>query len=220
MKYIFAPGCALMIYKPHLAEKIYSLLNEQIAPMNRLDICCQHYPSLAAGTQVINICPGCDRRYRNYNSAPGRATTISLWEVLAESSFFPFPDYHGQPMTILDACPTRTQTQVHQAIRTLLRRMNIQLIEPAKTGTNGTCCGDSFWGTISPDQVKTKMIERAGEMPLNHVVVYCVSCAKSIYIGGKTPHYLLDLLFAEETPPKTYEPNDWHHELEEFIEKH
>jgi hypothetical protein len=113
MKYIFAPGCALMIYKPHLAEKIHSLLNAHMGPMARLNICCQHQPPLETGTQVINICPGCDRRYRMYSNS----TTISLWEVLATSDFFPFPNYQGQPMTILGACPTRTQTQVHQAIR-------------------------------------------------------------------------------------------------------
>lgn len=44
-------------------------------------------------------------------------------------------------------------------------------------------------------------------MPSDDVVVYCVSCTKSIYIGGKNPHYLIDLLFAYETEPKTFEPN-------------
>jgi Fe-S oxidoreductase len=161
MKNIFAPGCALMIYKPQLAEKIHNLLNEHIGLMDRLDICCRHQPLLEADTQVINICPGCDRRYRNYDSASKRHTTISLWEVLAKNGFFPFPDYHGQPMTILDACPTQSQTQVHQAIRALLHQMNIQLIEPAKTGIQGTCCGDSFWGILSPGDVKEKMRERS-----------------------------------------------------------
>lgn len=64
------------------------------------------------------------------------------------------------------------------------------------------------------------MAARAAEMPVVDVVVYCVSCSKSVYIGGKNPRYLVDLLFGEETLPKTYEPDEWHQELEEFIQNH
>lgn len=64
------------------------------------------------------------------------------------------------------------------------------------------------------------MIKRASEMPLENVVVYCVSYSKSLFIGGKKPRYILDLLFKEETFPKTYEPFEWHKELDEFIKNH
>jgi hypothetical protein len=64
------------------------------------------------------------------------------------------------------------------------------------------------------------MTKRASEMPVEDVVVYCVSCIKSIYIGGKKPRYLIDLLFGEETEPHTYEPEAWHAELDDYILKH
>lgn len=216
MKRFFAPGCALNIYKPHLADRLYTFLQEGLGPMGRLDHCCRNHPVLEEGTEVINTCPGCDRRYReNY----AQASTISLWEVLAESDSFPFPDYQGQTMSIIDACPTRSQVRVHVAIRRLLERMNIQLIEPERTGTRSTCCGDSFWGILPVEVVKDKMRERATEMPVEDVVVYCVSCSKSVFIGGKKPHYLVDLLFGEETEPQTLEPDEWHREIDEFVER-
>ena len=40
-------------------------------------------------------------------------------------------------------------------------------------------------------------------MPAEDVVVYCVSCAKAMFIGGKRPRYLVDLLFGEATVPGT-----------------
>lgn len=215
MKQLFAPGCALWIYKPHLAEKLHELLNEHLGTMDRLDNCCRNHPTLEEGTEVINVCPGCDRRYReNYP----HASTISLWEVLAESDFFPFPDYQGMQMSIIDACPTRSQTRVHVAIRKLLLKMNIQLVEPERTGTKSVCCGDSYWGVLPVAEVKEKMRERAAEMPVDDVVVYCVSCSKSLFIGGKKPHYMVDLLFGEKTVPKTVEPDEWHREIDEFVE--
>ncbi len=195
----FAPGCALMIYKPHLAEKILTLLNEHVGSMVMINTCCKHEPSCNKNTSVINICPGCDKRFRNdYENI----STISLWEVLAESDFFQFPDYKGMAMSIIDACPTREQTGIHKAIRTLLKKMNITLAEPERTGIHGTCCGDTFYGTIPTSKVKELMKKRTAEMPSEDVVVYCISCTKSVFIGGKTPHYLVDLLFNEETIPK------------------
>lgn len=206
-----------MLYKPDLADKLNSILNENLGAMDVLQTCCKHEPELNALTEVINICPGCDKRFANdYQNT----TTISLWEILAGSDFFPFPDYGGRKMTILDACPTREKVAVHQAIRALLARMNIQVAEPEKTGTRSTCCGDSFYGVIPVEEVKNQMRKRTSEMPLDDVVVYCISCVKSVFIGGKRPHYLVDLLFGEESAPGTFEPEQWHSELDEYISRH
>jgi Fe-S oxidoreductase len=213
----FAPGCALMLYKPHLAERIHRILAANVGPVDMLLTCCRHVPPLAPGTEVINICPGCDRRYReNYADA----STISLWEVLVEKPLISLPDCGGREMTIIDACPTRGETRVHDAVRELVRRMNISLVEPANTRTKSTCCGDIFWGTVSTDRVVSEMKKKATEMPAEEVVVYCVSCAKAMFVGGKRPRYLIDLLFGEGTLPGTFEPAAWHAELDAYIASH
>jgi len=216
-KRVFAPGCALMIYKPELAGKLHSILNEYLGEMDLLLTCCRHDPLFTTKTEVINICPGCDKRFGNdYQNT----TTISLWEILAESDFFTFPNYHGKHMSIIDACPTRNKEKIHLSIRTILTKMNIILDEPKNTGTKGTCCGDSFYGVIPTKKVKEQMIKRTSEMPSDDVVAYCVSYTKAIYIGGKKPHYLVDLLFENETVPKTVEPDEWHKEIDQYIEQH
>ncbi|MGA2083611.1 MAG: (Fe-S)-binding protein [Holophaga sp.] len=217
MAQAFAPGCALMIYKPELGKRLLEFLNRGPEPIPEHLTCCHHEPGLPAGTRIINTCPGCDRRYRELY--PG-VSTISLWELLAESDSFPFPDYHGVEMTVLDACPTRTETRVHDAVRALLARMNITVVEPANTRTRGTCCGDSFHGTLPVEEVKAQMRKRGAEMPRHDVVVYCVSCTKAMHIGGRRPHYLVDLLFGEETTIGTFEPDEWHRQVDEFIEAH
>jgi Fe-S oxidoreductase len=217
MKQVYAPGCAFKIYKPELAEKVLEFLKGSLGCVPEHLICCQHEPCLESGTRVINTCAGCDRRYRSlYNGI----STISLWEILAESETFPFPDYQGISMSVHDACPTRTEERVHKAVRMLLERMNIKVLEPEHTGTNQRCCGDSFYPSLPVDQVNEKMRERAAEMPCDDVAVYCISCIKSMYIGGKKPHYIVDLLFGEETVIGTYETAEWHAELQKFIDQH
>jgi hypothetical protein len=64
------------------------------------------------------------------------------------------------------------------------------------------------------------MKQRASEMPADEVVVYCVSCIKAVFNGGKKPRYLIDLVFDEDTIPKTFEPDAWHKELHEYIDQH
>lgn len=217
VKKVFAPGCALMLYKPKLGKRVLEHLNKDLGKVDEHLICCRHEPNLEEGTQIINTCAGCDRRYRQLYEG---ISTISLWEALADSESFTFPDYKGKEMTILDACPTRDQERVHNAIRTLLKRMNINVIEPEKTRTKGTCCGDSFFGILPVEQVKEQMKKRASEMPASHVVVYCVSCCKAMHIGGKKPRYMVDLLFGEDTIPGTFEPEEWHAEINKFIDEH
>jgi Fe-S oxidoreductase len=217
MKQVYAPGCAFVIYKPELTKKVLEFLNKNIGDIQEHLICCRHEPHLESGTQVINTCAGCDRRFRELYEG---MTTISLWEILAESKEFPFPDYHGMEMSIHDACPTRTEERVHSAIRRLLERMNIKAIEPIHTRTRAVCCGDSYYGILPVEQVKEQMKKRADEMQCEDVVVYCISCIKAMHIGGKKPRYIVDLLFGEETTIGTFEPDDWHEELQKFIDKH
>lgn len=217
MKQVYAPGCALLIYKPDLAQKVLTFLNEEWGNIPEHLICCRHEPNLETGTQVINTCAGCDRRYRELYEG---ISTISLWEILAESKTFPFPDYNGLEMSIQDACPTRTEERVHSAIRKLLEKMNISITEPKNTRTNAVCCGDRFYGVLPLEEVKQQMKKRSDEMPCDNVVVYCVSCIKAMHIGGKKPRYILDLLFGQATEVSTFEPDAWHNELQGFIDQH
>lgn len=217
MKQVYAPGCALMLYKPELARKVLALLNQDSHIIPELTSCCRHKPDLEDGTQVINTCAGCDKRYgERYKGI----STVSLWEILAESDSFPFPNYHDTEMTIQDACPTRQNERVHQAIRRLLERMNIKVVEPEHTRTGATCCGDSFYGVLPVEKVQEQMKKRSDEMPCHDVVVYCVSCIKAFHIGGKQPRYALDLLFGEKTLAGIFNPDEWHKELKAYIDKH
>jgi len=217
MPTVFAPGCALLLHKPDLAQRLLALLGRLHGTCPEHLTCCHHAPQLPAGTRIVNVCPGCDRRYRELYEG---ITTVSLWEILADSPDFPFPDYGGRSMAILDACPTRTEPRVHASVRMLLERMNIRVLEPEHTRTKSVCCGDSLYGTLPVAAVKARMRARAEEMPCREVVVYCVSCVKAMHLGGRTPRHLVDLLFGEDTPIGTCEPDAWHGEIQAFIDAH
>lgn len=206
-----------MIYKPGLAKKIHRLLIENLGEMDMLMTCCQHKPNLPENSKVINVCPGCDKRYgKEFNGV----STISLWEIMNENSFIKYPDYNEKSMTIIDACPTRDEERVHNAIRDLLIKMNIRLVEPKNTRKESTCCGDLYYGSMPTGKVKELMIEKALEMPVDDIVVHCVSCIVAVSNGYRKPQYLADLLMNEKTVIKSLDLDEWHNELSEFINSH
>jgi Fe-S oxidoreductase len=217
LKYAFAPGCALMIYKSDLASEVHEYLNMRFGKMDMYLTCCRHKPPEDTNLRIINVCPGCDKRFGSLY--PG-VSTVSLWEVIAGDNAFEFPDYNGLKMAIVDACPVRDNPKVHDSVRQLLRKMNIGISEPEKSREKSICCGDSFYGDIPVGKVKIHMKKRASQMPENYVVVYCISCTKSMFIGGKKPRYLVDLLFNKPTEKKTLDLDEWHAEVDAYIEKH
>ncbi|QDR79493.1 hypothetical protein [Sporomusa termitida] len=115
-KTYFNPGCALSIYKPEIENKIVKFLNENYGVTALHKICCRHEPQLEAGSLIINVCAGCDRRFRSLYDG---ISTISLWEVLDGLDAFQYPDYQGLKVSVHDACPVREKPQVHQAVRNL-----------------------------------------------------------------------------------------------------
>lgn len=213
MQYVYAPGCALTDYKPRLKEKVHAFLNETPGVMPLYDTCCRVPHTLAEGTTVINTCPGCNRRFKEEHAG---IATVSLWEVLADCETFPFPDYSGLRMAIHDACPTRSEPNIHAAVRTLLKKMNIVIAEPEYTKENQRCCGDSAYPSKSIPEIYAAMKARADEMPLEQVCVYCVACVKAIATGGKTPRYLVDLLFGEPTDPNANDDFSFYTELRAY----
>lgn len=217
----FNPGCALSIDRPDAGQMILDWLNrycfEQFGVIAMHRTCCRHDPQLAGGSRIINVCAGCDRRFSSLYEG---ISTISLWEVIDGISDFTFPDYQGKQMSVHDACPVREKPQVHQAVRSLLSKMNIEVIETDNRGTRSKCCGDDFYPTWPVEHVHEKMLERASEMPCEDVVVYCVSCIKAMHIGGRTPRHLVDLLTGRDTSPEISDTVAWHKQLQTYIDKH
>ena len=213
----FNPGCALSIYKPEMEQRILEYLNQNYGDVSLHKICCRHDPKLEAGSVIINTCAGCDRRFGSLYEG---IRTISLWEVLDQTDTFPFPDYSGLGVSVQDAYPVRENTAVHTAVRSLLRKMNIEIAETEHNRAHSICCGDSFYPALPLDEVHKQMKARADTMPCDDVAVYCVSCVKAMFIGGKTPRYMVDLLFGETTTPEIYDTVQWHEQLQAYIEAH
>ena len=213
----FNPGCALATYKPASADRLLHLLRRHFGPVRPHNLCCHHDPQVPEGAVIINNCAGCDRRFRS--EYPG-VRTISLWELLDTVEDLPLPDYGGLAVSVQDPCSYRPKPQVHRAVRSLLRKMNLEVIDAALSGTRSVCCGDNFYTHLPKEAVVEQQKKRAAQMPCQDVVVYCVSCMKSMAVGGKTPRYLVDLLFGEPSLPGETDLDRFHGALNCYIDAH
>jgi len=216
-KVYFNPGCALSIYRPGAESKIMRYLNQYYGQVTLHKICCQHNPQVEENSLIINVCAGCDRRFRSLYDG---VSTTSLWEVIDQTGHFEFPDYSDAEMSVHDPCPIREKPSVHQAVRSLLQKMNVKITEAEEHGSRSVCCGDSLYPQTPLEAVHKHMKKSAAAMPCEQVAVYCVSCIKSMHIGGKTPRHMIDLLLSETTTPETYDTVAWHEQLQEYIDVH
>ncbi len=216
-KCFFNPGCALSIYKPDAEHKILQILNEYFGTVSLHNVCCHHDPGLEKGATIINNCSGCDRRFRSLYEG---IQTISLWEVLDSMKDLPLPDHTGLTLSVHDSCSFRKKPQVHAAVRSLLAKMNIAVIESEFSGTNSICCGDNLYPHVSIEEVTAFQKKRASQMPCEDVAVYCVSCIKSMAIGEKTPHHMVDLVLNEKTEPQETRIDLYHDALKIYIDAH
>lgn len=216
-KCYFNPGCALSIYKPKSGKKILDMLNNYFGPMQLHSICCHHDPKLPLSATIINNCAGCDRRFSSLYEG---VQTISLWEVLDSIGNLPLPDHTGLKVSVHDSCSYRPKPQVHAAVRSILRKMNMEIIDSKYSGTKSICCGDNFYPQLPIEKVTELQKKRAAQMPCQDVVVYCVFCIKSMTIGGKTPHHMADLVLNEETEPQETRIDVYHDALNQYIDEH
>lgn len=82
------------------------------------------------GDTVISVCHNCTNIVEEWRVG---TKAISLWEVIDHDPVFPFPDYNGLEVTIQDCWRTRERRSEQEAVRSILRKMNIKFVETKRT---------------------------------------------------------------------------------------
>ncbi|HUH65710.1 MAG TPA: hypothetical protein VLZ07_04695 [Syntrophales bacterium] len=142
----------------------------------------------------------------------------SLWELILEDKKFSYPDYSHEKMTVQDCWRSYDNRVEQEAVRMLLEKMSVDIVEMNENYEKTQFCGVSIYQPAPERNLKLapirfvknaagKFISRTEEEKLelmqkhckeintDKVVAYCHYCSKGLELGRKNVKHLAELLF-------------------------
>jgi Fe-S oxidoreductase len=207
---VFFPGCALPGSRPERVVDLYHALANHFPALGIVLDCCtkpshdlgrkhffrKQFTSLCARltdkgiTKVVVACPNCYRMFVTYGQG---LEVVTPYEVLAKT--LSFAEQLTGKVTVHDPCGLRDKDHIQEAVRELIRKSGLTLIEMKHSRKTTFCCGEGGGvGYINKELAGNWGALRKQEAEGKKIIVYCAGCAA--YLGRLTPTiHLLDLLF-------------------------
>lgn len=214
MSKIFFPSCKAKASYEYASEKLQEYITAT-SGLEPIGCCRTGHKNLTAEDTAIVVCNNCAAILEE-SSHVGRIEFI--WDIINQDSDFPFPDYHGEAMTIQDCWIAVEKRAVQNTIRSLLNKMNITIVELADNYEQTRFCGVNLLTPCAKSNAKlaprryvkhgshmfTPMEQEeqvqhftahCAQITTDRVVCYCKFCTEGISMGGKTGVHILNLLF-------------------------
>lgn len=205
--YVFYPSCNYAISSRENAQKLRAFMKEK---MQVAGCCLVDKREVSCEDIGIYMCQNCRRTIEN------KVKTMSLWEYLLEIEY-PLPDYHGEKMVLQDCWRDRNHPEVHTAVRELMRRMHIEIVEMKENRENAKYCGTLHYETN--DAHLLELLRQYPDMKLSAlpqelqvalmkdnfkdvdedltIVVDCNRCKKGAQLANRKVVHLMDLILKE-----------------------
>lgn len=208
----YFPSCNFNAMCPETAKKIEAYL----APHMPKTVCCRLDKNVYAADDVgIYLCQAC----REVMTENLRVGTLSLWEYLDADESFRFPDYSGFKATVQDCWRDREHPEVHNAVRSLLRKMNVEFVDIAgEAREKSRFCGDLYYEPQRPENIAIVeeyaakgeplfkappeimaqlMREQAEKITTEWAITDCNRCTRTLRAGGANAVHLAELVFGD-----------------------
>lgn len=205
---VFFPGCSLPGARPQATWSLWERLRRTDPDLGIALGCCSK-PShdlgrhenftlkfqrlrqrlLEAGVRrVVVACPNCLKMFRGYGQ---EFETVTAWEVLAGEAL---PTVEGD-VVVHDPCPMRRETGAQDAVRQMLKGMDLELVRAKHRRLRTLCCGEG--GAVMTTDPKLAKAWGSKLLAANKgrmVVTYCNGCAGFLAAAGMRAVHLADLL--------------------------
>ena len=198
MKYYF-PSCKFTQMRPETSEKVKSYMASKGV---RVVGCCRPGHKALSGWNdiAITICETCSIIIGENRPA---AKVISLYEFIDSLPNFPFPDYKGERITLQDCYRAKARETEKAAVRSVLRKMNVEVVELPGTEEEINFDGSFLLGPMRPDNFTLAPLDAylknyCQRFTTERVSCYCNSCLSGLVQGlpeGKRAVHVAELLF-------------------------
>ncbi|NMB68229.1 MAG: FAD-dependent oxidoreductase [Chloroflexi bacterium] len=215
--YLFFPGCQLSASSPEYVEKAYQFLVSVFPGQGvGLMLRCCGAPAEWAGRKdlfatsqaefyaeyerlgkpaLILACSSC---YQAFKTHYPEVQLLSFWEVFDQYGPQQFEKSSSRaPVAVQDPCSTRYETHIQDAVRSILRKMDVPVEELLLSREKTECCsyGGLMWLANRP--VTEKVVQRRIAESERDYVTYCAMCRDFFARRGKRTLHLLDLIYGE-----------------------
>ena len=213
---VFFPGCNLPGTRPEVTRRMFRHLQKIIPNLGIVLDCCTK-PSQDLGRKVyfesmfgemtaylsgrgvktvLVACPSCYQIFQLHDQGL-RVRTV--YEVIHESGSIQGVRPGEREIVVHDPCALRNETNVHQAIRSLLTGMGVKVGEMEHHGRRTVCCGEGgMVAYVKPEFADSWSEVRARECGGHQMVTYCGGCVT--YLKKAVPiSHIADLLYRPET---------------------
>ena len=207
MSEFYFPSCNFSTASPLAAEKIRDYLGQKMPVAG----CCRtdalDYP---AGSTAIYFCQAC--RETLEARAGEKFTLLNLFQYLDGDRDFSWPDYAGLTVTVQDCWRDREHPEIFAAVRSVLQKMHITVVEMEENREHSRFCGNLHFEPHSrelkdqlqaygekplyqlPEEVQRLLMrEQVEKLPCELAVTYCNRCKAGILLGGGKAVHLLEL---------------------------
>ncbi|WP_028828918.1 (Fe-S)-binding protein [Proteocatella sphenisci] len=211
---IFFPGCSLMSLGYDAVIELYDILLKMDPQMGISGFCCgkpsKHIwegKKLSKRTEKIKknhkakiytACPNCFKTLGD-----GGMDVVSIWPLIDE--YFPQNKkniYAGDHMMIHDPCTARHNVLDHEAVRSIMNKLGINVLEFENNKKNTLCCGKmNMTMALNPEKGMRILEKRVSQCTSPKVVSYCASCVHSFGMGGCQGMYVSELFLKKKKKP-------------------
>ncbi|MBQ7607078.1 MAG: hypothetical protein IJU76_03805 [Desulfovibrionaceae bacterium] len=216
MAHVFFPSCKAKADYPVASEKLKAYVNKKF-DIDPIGCCRVHHKKLTPNDTALVVCNNCAAIIEESGN-PG--TLKFIWSVIDQDSDFPFPDYHGEPISIQDCWIAYEKRELQDTVRSLLKKMHLTVHELAEHHAETRFCGVNLLSPCTPSNAKlapkryvqngahmftpcseTEQIARfqahCAGISTEQVACYCKFCRDAINMGGKRGVHILQLLFPD-----------------------
>ncbi len=145
MTRVFFPGCKVKRAYPEASEKLKASVIEQ-GWADEVTGCCRvNHQKLTEEDTAVVICNNCSAMI---DEDANNKDKITVWELIDSASDFPFPDYDGRTMALQDCGRAYDRPEVHDSIRSILKKMNIDVVELNDAREKCAYCGISAYRPV------------------------------------------------------------------------
>lgn len=204
---IYFPSCNFTTASPEAAQRLRGYLAQSMPVAG----CCRvDKRPLSQADTAVYFCQACrevlEARQEN------RPSTQNLFVYLDGQPDFPWPDYSGLTAHIQDCWRDRAHPEIFDAVRSVLQKMGVQVVELAENRAGSVFCGNLHFQPQKPENIAllaqypdtplyklppeaqaALMAEQVEKYTCPLAVTYCNRCTAGVLAGGGKAVHLVEL---------------------------